>query len=82
MKVVVDTHATIQACCRERMWPQRAPLWQKMVPQGSRWPALPSLGREMAVLGLPASPQLTAEEEEEQLPADSSTWQWGLVLRK
>lgn len=32
----------------------------------------------MAALGLPASPQLTAEEEE-QLPAVSSTQQWALV---
>lgn len=34
------------------------------------------------VLDLPASLHLTIKEEEEQLPDDSSTQRWALVLRK
>lgn len=53
---VVDTRTTTQARCRGQSMASKAPAWHKMAAGRLLVSSLPSLGREIAALGLPASP--------------------------
>lgn len=82
MKGVVNTHSKTQACHRGESTASKAMVVaQNGGPKAAgslRHP--PCRGTWWRWASLPHSPHLTAEEE--QLPANPSTWQWASVLGK